>query len=102
MGSLHNSLTGSTSFQIVSQSRVSLPSETHIGVNKANAGFIYFNNTEVLKTAVQDLTKWVEDGTISVAEAETVVDTVFEDIPKTWQRLFQGQNRGKLVTKLIQ
>ncbi len=35
-------------------------------------------------------------------ENETVVETAFEKIPNTWLMLFSGQNRGKLVTKLVQ
>ncbi len=64
-------------------------------------GFLYFDHTESLKTAVADLKKWVEEGKIDVSEGETVVVTKFEDVPKTWLRLFQGQNRGKLITKLV-
>lgn len=33
-------------------------------------------------------------------EAETVVATQFENIPKTWMKLFDGSNTGKLITKL--
>jgi len=33
-------------------------------------------------------------------ESETVVDAKFEDIPRTYLKLFSGANRGKLVTKL--
>jgi NADPH-dependent curcumin reductase CurA len=29
-----------------------------------------------------------------------IVDTKFEDIPTTWQMLFEGGNKGKLITKL--
>ncbi len=71
------------------------------GILSMSPGFIYFDNTEVLKEAVSDMTKWIEEGKIDVTESETVVDTVFEDIPKTWGRLFVGENRGKLITKLV-
>ena len=32
---------------------------------------------------------------------ETVVDTKFEDVPRTWFHLFEGKNQGKLVTKIV-
>ena len=33
-------------------------------------------------------------------EGEHVVKTDFADIPKTWLKLFEGANQGKLVTAL--
>jgi NADPH-dependent curcumin reductase CurA len=42
----------------------------------------------------------VQEGKLTV-DRETVVETKFEDIPKTWQRLFSGGNQGTLVTKLV-
>ena len=44
--------------------------------------------------------QWLSEGKISNNEGVTVVDTKFEDIPKTYNRLFVGANRGKLITKL--
>lgn len=47
------------------------------------------------------LSKAVEEGKISVGDQnETVIATHFNDIPKTWIKLFDGSNTGKLVTKL--
>lgn len=44
----------------------------------------------------------IKEGKIKIGEdSETVVPTKFEDIPKTWNMLFEGGNQGKLVTKLI-
>ena len=52
--------------------------------------------------ALKDLTQAYKDGKISIgSENETVVDTRFEDVPKTWMRLFEGANTGKLITKLV-
>jgi len=52
--------------------------------------------------AVKEMVQALKQGKIKVDEAsETVVDTKFEDIPKTWMRLFEGANTGKLVTKLV-
>ncbi|TXT10606.1 hypothetical protein VHUM_02111 [Vanrija humicola] len=48
----------------------------------------------------QELRKLIDDDKIKAADAETVVPTKVEDIPTTWLRLFEGKNRGKLVTQL--
>jgi NADPH-dependent curcumin reductase CurA len=29
------------------------------------------------------------------------VPTAFEDIPKTWLKLFEGANTGKLLTQIV-
>ena len=51
--------------------------------------------------AVKELVTAAKEGKIKVGdENETVVDTNFEDIPKTWMLLFEGANTGKLITKL--
>ena len=52
--------------------------------------------------AVKELVTATKEGKIKVGEEnETVVDTKFEDVPKTWMSLFEGANTGKLVTKLV-
>lgn len=51
---------------------------------------------------VKKLIGGVKEGKIKVGEeSETVVDTKFEDVPKTWMMLFEGGNQGKLVTKFV-
>lgn len=51
---------------------------------------------------VKELVTAVKEGKIKVGdENETVVDTKFEDVPKTWMLLFEGANTGKLITKLV-
>jgi NADPH-dependent curcumin reductase CurA len=62
---------------------------------------ILSDHVKLIPQASQELKKWVEEGKIDVTEGETVVDTKFEDVPKTWQLLFTGGNKGKLVTKLV-
>ncbi|WVW80514.1 hypothetical protein I302_102498 [Kwoniella bestiolae CBS 10118] len=64
-------------------------------------GMLILDHASALDQAVSDLTRWVSDGTISNTESETVVEGKFEDIPKIYNRLFSGQNKGKLITKLI-
>ena len=52
--------------------------------------------------AVKELVAAAKDGKIKISEkSETVVDTKFEDVPKTWISIFEGVNTGKLVTKLV-
>lgn len=51
---------------------------------------------------VKEMVAAAKEGKIKVGEEnETVVDTNFEDVPKTWLSLFEGANTGKLVTKLV-
>lgn len=51
--------------------------------------------------ATAALRKGVEEGKLDITEGEHVVESTFEDVPKTWMKLFEGANTGKLVTKLI-
>lgn len=45
--------------------------------------------------------KAIEEGKLNIgAENEQVVSGSFEDIPKTWMKLFEGANTGKLVTQI--
>ncbi len=67
-------------------------------------GFIIFDFLAQGKgpQAVGELVQAWKEGKIQVGEAnETVVETKFEDVPKTWMSLFEGSNTGKLVTKLV-
>ncbi|OAL31207.1 hypothetical protein AYO22_01240 [Fonsecaea multimorphosa] len=52
---------------------------------------------EVTNVLVEE---WRKGNLLIRDENETVVDTVFEDIPKTWMMLFEGRNTGKLITRL--
>ena len=52
--------------------------------------------------ATKELVAAAKEGKIQVGEEnETVLETKFEDVPRTWMLLFEGANRGKLVTKLV-
>ena len=67
-------------------------------------GFIIFDFLMSGKgaDAVKELVAAAKDGKIKISEEnETVVDTKFEDVPKTWMLVFEGANTGKLVTKLV-
>jgi NADPH-dependent curcumin reductase CurA len=64
-------------------------------------GFIVHDYAQKAQEVSQILTDAVRDGRLSIGEEnETVVPTRFEDIPKTWNMLYEGKNFGKLVTKL--
>lgn len=45
--------------------------------------------------------EWKAGNLLIRDDNETVVDTKFEDIPKTWAMLFTGGNTGKLITRLV-
>lgn len=67
-------------------------------------GFIVIDYRESggVPGAIKTLVEAIQAGKLKLGdENETVVDTKFEEIPKTWVMLFSGQNRGKLVTKLV-
>ena len=54
------------------------------------------------KGYVQILAQALKEGKLRLDEgSETIVETKFEDIPKTWMMLFEGKNQGKLVSKLV-
>jgi hypothetical protein len=51
---------------------------------------------------MEALLQGYREGKIKATEdGHTIVPTDFDDIPKTWMRLFDGQNTGKLLTKLV-
>jgi NADPH-dependent curcumin reductase CurA len=51
---------------------------------------------------VGELANAAQAGHIRIGdENETVLETKFEDVPKTWVKLFDGSNTGKLVTKIV-
>lgn len=62
---------------------------------------LIFDHLDILDEVVRDLTKWVQDGTISTEACETVVQAKFEDLPTVYQKLFTGANQGKLITELL-
>ena len=65
-------------------------------------GFIILDGQQKWAGYLDILKKALAEGKIKVsAESEQIVDTKFEDIPKTWTKLFEGANTGKLVTKIV-
>ncbi|KAE9980677.1 hypothetical protein BLS_008484 [Venturia inaequalis] len=67
-------------------------------------GFIVLDHIKDGKGAeiVGKLSQAAKEGKINASSAnEHVVDTGFEDVPKTWTLLFEGANRGKLISKIV-
>ncbi|KAF2841468.1 NAD(P)-binding protein [Patellaria atrata CBS 101060] len=65
-------------------------------------GFIVFDYFSRRQEALSAYRKALQEGKLLLSDMnETVVETKFEDIPKTWIKLFEGGNTGKLVTKLV-
>lgn len=52
------------------------------------------------ETAVKNLGKWIKEGKITTDDKEMIVPVPVSKCPEVWQRLFSGQNRGKLITKV--
>lgn len=64
-------------------------------------GFIVLNYVEKFPETIEVFRKALGEGKLDLSEGEQVVETKFEDVPKTWLKLFEGSNTGKLVTKLV-
>ncbi|KAL8943380.1 MAG: hypothetical protein Q9216_001089 [Gyalolechia sp. 2 TL-2023] len=65
-------------------------------------GFIVFDVLPKAKEAMGELTRATKEGKIKVDPSnETIVETGFEGVVETWMKLFEGGNRGKLVTKIV-
>ncbi|BEI81021.1 hypothetical protein CcaverHIS002_0201810 [Cutaneotrichosporon cavernicola] len=64
-------------------------------------GFLVLDVAPRYGEIVQKIAGWAKEGKIKLDESETVVPTKIDDVPQTWQRLFRGENRGKLVTQLV-
>ncbi|KIX98350.1 uncharacterized protein Z520_05651 [Fonsecaea multimorphosa CBS 102226] len=66
-------------------------------------GFIVSDYLPKAQETIQLFVQAIKDGKLKITneESEQVVDTKFEDVPKTWLKLFEGGNTGKLVTKLV-
>lgn len=64
-------------------------------------GFINLDRLDLLPGARASLVEeWKKGNFIISEQSETIVDTAFDDIPRTWTMLYSGGNTGKLVTKL--
>ena len=72
-------------------------------MNRLNLnGFTMMDYLDRMDEATAALSKALEEGKLVVDGAETVVDVKgnIEEIPKVWMGLFEGSNKGKLITKV--
>lgn len=53
-----------------------------------------------MQKGAQELSGWIKEGKLDVSEGEDVHEVSVEGIPGVWQKLFTGQNKGKLITRL--
>lgn len=63
-------------------------------------GFIVLDFQSKFPQALETFQKALADGKLDLEDSETVVKGSFEDVPKTWLKLFEGSNQGKLVTQI--
>ncbi|TXT04807.1 hypothetical protein VHUM_04075 [Vanrija humicola] len=63
-------------------------------------GFLFLDYADSNAEAVENLAKWVAEGKINGPNAHTVVANKLEEVPATWKRLYSGDSRGKLISKL--
>lgn len=65
-------------------------------------GFIVFDYAEKRAEVTEILKQAWKDGKIIIGdEIETVIESKFEDVPRTWLSLYDGVNTGKMITKLV-
>lgn len=76
----------------------SIPVHTFLIRNSAlMQGFIIFDYEEKYPQAINQLSKWLQEGKLDYTE--TVVEG-FEQIPQAFIDLFHGKNKGKMVVKV--
>lgn len=64
-------------------------------------GFIVLDYASKFGQAIETFNKSLQEGKLIIDDSsETIVKTPFEDVPKTWMKLFEGSNQGKLITQL--
>lgn len=65
-------------------------------------GFIVLDYMSKAGEIVAELRQAIEDGKIQTENSETIKEAGFDQIPATWQTLFDGTSKqGKLITKLV-
>merc|ERR1711939_472879 len=63
-------------------------------------GFIVSDFMAQWPAAIEAVKKAIKEGKFTTEGTETLVKAQFDEVPQVWQRLFSGQNQGKLVTQL--
>ena len=66
-------------------------------------GFIITDYSSKFPETFQLFIQALKGGRLKVSneQSEQLVDTKFEDVPRTWLKLFDGGNTGKLITKIV-
>lgn len=65
-------------------------------------GFIVLDYLPRMGEALKALQEAYKKGNLKIDEQnEHVVSAGFEEIPNVWWKLFEGENKGKLLTKLV-
>lgn len=63
-------------------------------------GFIVLDYMKQFPQALEIFKNALQEGKLDLEGGETVVKGGFEDLPKTWMKLFEGGNQGKLITQI--
>ena len=63
-------------------------------------GFIVLDFADKFGEAQKIFREALSEGKLQIDEGEHIVSGSFEDVPKTWLKLFGGENTGKLVTAI--
>lgn len=84
------------------RSRSNMPNWFEVISNRLTiTGYIVYDYMHKYPEAIGALAKAMQAGKLIVEGGETVREVGFEKVPEVWNGLFEGTNRGKLVTKLI-
>ncbi|AAS54131.1 AGL360Wp [Eremothecium gossypii ATCC 10895] len=66
-------------------------------------GMLVTDHANKFPEAIEQLASYVQSGEISLEKSATIRDATgdaFKDVPLIWRGLFQGINKGKLITKV--
>lgn len=62
-------------------------------------GFTVFDYYDKAPAVYKQIVQWINSGKYN-ADGEMIVKTGIEGVPATWNSLFSGANKGKLITQL--
>lgn len=63
-------------------------------------GFIVLDYASQFGEGSREIQKWIKEGKIKALK--TVWEAKFEEVPQGLERLFSGDNVGKMVTKIVE
>ena len=61
-------------------------------------GYIYFDHKEKIPGAIEEISTYIKNGSLKFRED---IYEGLESAPKALQRLFLGENRGKVLVKVL-